>query len=175
MRPFQPKTPNPMNPPPRQGFLSLERFWNLVATPKRKKPIIEWSWYHCLTSVVRNSTSTKQRVRMRKPRSLTNVQQLQRLQGYFAHKKTPTPLGHPYDPCHRPAVGSQGGALFVSEVPLSADRHTREQVFAFAHRPWSPPRGKILGYQATCKREFKLPWREAGPPNHLDNAVDSDQ
>ena len=29
--------------------------------------------------------------------------------------------------------------------------------------------------QATWKREFKLPWREAGPPNHLDDKVDSDQ
>jgi len=25
------------------------------------------------------------------------------------------------------------------------------------------------------KREFKLPWREAGPPNHHDDKVDSDQ
>jgi len=24
------------------------------------------------------------------------------------------------------------------------------------------------------EREFKLPWREAGPPNHLDDKVDSD-
>ena len=30
-------------------------------------------------------------------------------------------------------------------------------------------------YQATWKREFKRPWREAGPPNHLDHTVDSDQ
>jgi len=29
--------------------------------------------------------------------------------------------------------------------------------------------------KATWKREFKLPWREAGPPNHLDDKVDSDQ
>ena len=29
-------------------------------------------------------------------------------------------------------------------------------------------------YKATWKREFKLPWRQAGPPNHLDNKVDSD-
>ena len=28
---------------------------------------------------------------------------------------------------------------------------------------------------ATWKREFKLPWREAGPPNHHDDKVDSDQ
>ena len=30
-------------------------------------------------------------------------------------------------------------------------------------------------YKATWKREFKLPWREAGPPNHHDDKVDSDQ
>ena len=30
-------------------------------------------------------------------------------------------------------------------------------------------------YKATWKREFKLPWREAGPPNHLDDEVDSNQ
>ena len=29
--------------------------------------------------------------------------------------------------------------------------------------------------KATWKKEFKLPWREAGPPNHLDDKVDSDQ
>jgi len=29
--------------------------------------------------------------------------------------------------------------------------------------------------KATWKREFKLPWRQAGPPNHLDDKVDSDQ
>ena len=30
-------------------------------------------------------------------------------------------------------------------------------------------------YKATWKREFKLPWREAGPPNHHDDEVDPDQ
>ena len=25
------------------------------------------------------------------------------------------------------------------------------------------------------KREFELPWREAGPPNHLNDQVDQDQ
>ena len=29
--------------------------------------------------------------------------------------------------------------------------------------------------RATWNREFKLPWREAGPPNYLDDKVDSDQ
>jgi hypothetical protein len=31
------------------------------------------------------------------------------------------------------------------------------------------------GYKATWRRQFKLPWREAGPPNHLDDKVDVDQ
>jgi len=29
--------------------------------------------------------------------------------------------------------------------------------------------------KATWKRGFKLPWHEAGPPNHHDDKVDSDQ
>ena len=29
-------------------------------------------------------------------------------------------------------------------------------------------------YKATWEREFKLPWRKAGPPNHLDDIVNSD-
>ena len=28
--------------------------------------------------------------------------------------------------------------------------------------------------KATWERKFKLPWREAGPPNHHDDEVDSD-
>jgi len=33
------------------------------------------------------------------------------IQGYLAHKKTPTPLGPPQDPRHRPTVGSYGVAV----------------------------------------------------------------
>ena len=33
------------------------------------------------------------------------------LQGYLAHKKTPTPLGQPHDPRHSPNVGSWEGAV----------------------------------------------------------------
>ena len=29
--------------------------------------------------------------------------------------------------------------------------------------------------KATWKKELKLPWREAGPPDHLNDEVDSDQ
>ena len=34
---------------------------------------------------------------------------------------------------------------------------------------------KVDRCKATCKREVKLPWREAGPPNHHDDKVVSDQ
>ena len=34
------------------------------------------------------------------------------------------------------------------------------------------PRVQVLRLR---EREFKLPWREAGPPNHHDDKVDSDQ
>ena len=34
---------------------------------------------------------------------------------------------------------------------------------------------QVLPTMSTWKREFKLPWREAGPPHHLDDKVDSDQ
>jgi len=35
--------------------------------------------------------------------------------------------------------------------------------------------GSGASVQLNWKREFKLPWREAGPPNHLDDKVESDQ
>ena len=35
--------------------------------------------------------------------------------------------------------------------------------------------GQEGGCKATWKREFELRWREAGPPNHHDVQVDSDQ
>ena len=46
-------------------------------------------------------------------------------------------------------------------------------------RAESGARGARLVQDGRCKatwtREFKLPCREAGPPNHLDDKVDSDQ
>jgi hypothetical protein len=33
------------------------------------------------------------------------------VQGYLAHKKPATPLGHPYGPRHGPTVGSYGAAV----------------------------------------------------------------
>ena len=40
--------------------------------------------------------------------------------------------------------------------------------------PGYPPPTSREG-KATCKRKFKLPWREAGPPSHHDDKEDSDQ
>ena len=40
------------------------------------------------------------------------------------------------------------------------------------HRRCVPAFG---GCKATWKRNFKIPWHEAGPPNHHDDTVDSDQ
>ena len=34
---------------------------------------------------------------------------------------------------------------------------------------------RLMEMAATWNREFKLLWCEAGPPNHLDDKVDSDQ
>ena len=62
-------------------------------------------------------------------------------------------------------------ALTVLYVPYLLDRGT----------PAAPDRNDICTcYQegrckATWKREFKLPWREAGTPDHHDDKVDSDQ
>ena len=36
-------------------------------------------------------------------------------------------------------------------------------------------RGRSIVKPGTWKTEFKLPWREDGPPNHHDDKVDSDQ
>ena len=41
--------------------------------------------------------------------------------------------------------------------------------------PAGPSQERQLPVDATWKREFKLPWREAGPPNHQDDKVDPDQ
>ena len=42
------------------------------------------------------------------------------IQGYLAHKKTPTPLGPPQDPRHRPTLGSYGGAFSCAVGALIA-------------------------------------------------------
>jgi len=41
--------------------------------------------------------------------------------------------------------------------------------------PELPPPVQEGRCKATWKRKFKIPWREAGPPNHHDDRVDSDR
>ena len=36
----------------------------------------------------------------------------------LAHEKAPTPRGSPYIPRHKATVGSYGGGVLMSEVPL---------------------------------------------------------
>ena len=49
-----------------------------------------------------------------------------------------------------------------AEDQVQVSRHLREQLrFCLFHR-------KVDRCKATWKKEFKLPWREAGPPNHDD-------
>ena len=73
-------------------------------------------------------------------------------------------------------------AVFVKDVAV----FTAMSGCGVARRAWEPPplpsstkvtRGKERGsgYKDTWKRECKLPWREAGPPNHQDGPMDSDQ
>ena len=53
-----------------------------------------------------------------------------------------------------------------------------ETVYVLGFRVQSGTLGygnRLRGGSETFKREFKLPWREAGPPNHLNDQVDSDQ
>jgi len=66
----------------------------------------------------------------------------------------------------------------MSEVPL----YTHGPYLALPREPFGTaytaamyapsPAGKVD--KANWKREFKLPWREAGPPNYLSDRVDSD-
>jgi len=55
----------------------------------------------------------------------------------------------------------------MSAWPLQASAHQ-------THQTSSPRAGSVYEgrCKATWKREFKLPWREAGPPNHHDDKVD---
>ena len=71
----------------------------------------------------------------------------------------------------------------MSEVPLydfqgplwgqfSSQRHWRNGVSSKKLEDLQTR--KVDRCKATCKREFTLAWREAGPPNHHDDEVDSD-
>ena len=83
------------------------------------------------------------------------------LQGYLAHKKTPTPPGPPKDPRHRPTVGSEGGAFpYERGTPVNPQPS-----------PHSPPTVLMIlsckfGTNKTVKARF-WPRLEPFPCKHL--------
>ena len=81
---------------------------------------------------------------------------------------------------HRPTVGSYGEAVsyergtpvLVKEPPFEIGCLSILECKDKSTCRYGPhEEGRC---KATCKRGFKLPWREAGPPNHHDDKVDAD-
>jgi len=56
-----------------------------------------------------------------------------RLQGYLAHRKTPTPLGPPLDPRHMPTIGSLGCAFSYERGTLIGIREGGNEVRCASH------------------------------------------
>ena len=70
-------------------------------------------------------------------------------------------------------VGVQRAApRTVEGGPVLGERHFRDKASDACHLLHLVWQGR---YKATWKWGFKPPWREAGPPNHLDYKVDSDE
>ena len=65
--------------------------------------------------------------------------------------------------------------LLVATDKLSVQRHVIGRLSPSAPSTLHPAEYWEGRCKATWKRKFKLSWREAGPPNHHDDEVDSDQ
>ena len=102
--------------------------------------------------VNRNASNVRDAWGLRpRPRPSTPNPRPQTLQGYLAYKKTPTPLGPPQDPRHRPTAGSLGGAFsYERGTPVSptgvtrSQRHTPPLGWSYAPRT-SPTAGPYGG------------------------------
>ena len=68
-----------------------------------------------------------------------------------------------------------GGILVKVFVSWVQGEVSSIRVQYLTRSPSSPPRDLALACACTVRKEFKLPWREAGPPNDLDDEVDADQ
>ena len=80
------------------------------------------------------------------------------LQGYLAHKKTLTPLGPPWDPGHRPTVGSSilsslRKARLPPHIRYSCTGVPPLQENAF---PWDPTVGLCLGSYGGPRRRGRF-------------------
>ena len=76
----------------------------------------------------------------------------------------------------RLSVKSSHGAS-LNDLPPCPDgeRHSRTSAVRMLSADRSHTHRQQVRCKATWKREFTLPWREAGPPSHHDDNVDSDQ
>jgi len=68
---------------------------------------------------------------------------------------------------HKPS--GEGGLLAAARARMQAVR------WPLAKNSGLKVATRKVDVRLPGKREFKLPWREAGPPNHHDDKVDSDQ
>ena len=74
--------------------------------------------------------------------------------------------------------GSEAGSYLkrtdpcITQLKAQGPRVRAERASNVSELPQLPVEGRC---KAPWKREFKLPWREAGPPNHHDDNVDSGQ
>ena len=80
-------------------------------------------------------------------------------------------LSRPEQTVHPPATFNS--YRLVKIIACSGAR--RRNVLDASSFRMSPPRHEEGRCEATWKREFELPWREAGPPDHHGDEVDSDQ
>ena len=60
--------------------------------------------------------------------------------------------------------------VHIAQTPSPPETHA-----SVVGRASQPLQGEEGRYKATWRRESKIPWREAGPPHHLDDNVDFDQ
>jgi len=72
--------------------------------------------------------------------------------------------------CNRRIIRPWGHANFAAKSRAWGTGCEEVRVGSGWHGAWQEGR-----YEATWKRGFRLPWREAGPSDHVDDQVDSDQ
>jgi len=78
------------------------------------------------------------------------------------------------DPVQVPLVGPMVGPVRYTKS-MSLKYEPASEPLHISAGAGGRPDGGPGACTATWEREFKIPWREAGPPNHYDDKVDSDQ
>jgi len=70
-----------------------------------------------------------------------------------------------------PSKAPESGGRVIKFARENALKSTASGLVDFWKERCSPPSGR----DETALRMTKLPWRDAGPPNHYDDPVDSDR